>query len=160
MTRDEKINFLNGVVNGTRSLDELVENKEEVNYSMMTTCELKTFLDILYPNHFGQNNHGPHAYTKVFNEDEIMDICRNDVPKRLKLEKVRHTIGLTFTTIHYKDEVIAPVTHIEYDWMNRSLSVFPTSNELALYQQMNDKELATIFENKLTELLKENKILY
>ena len=156
MNREEKIEFLRGLSTGTRSLVELVpEPKEEVNYSLMTTCELKTFLDILYPNHFGHNNHGPHVYTKVFSVDEIMDIGSNDVPKRSHLEKAKRGVctGITFETIFYKESTIPPVTHIEYSWKNRSLAVFPTKEELAMYQQLDNEELSALFENKLNQLL-------
>jgi hypothetical protein len=153
MNREQKIDFLNGLANGTRSIGELIEPEvpsDPVPYHLGTFAERYTFLWTLRK---PLENHGQHVSTKSFTEQESTELMCNDFPKRSRLQMERRGRCIRFDTVFYQDPGIDSFTHIHYDWNNRSLSVFPTSDELIQYQQMSDDQLTEIFEQKINELL-------
>lgn len=169
MNKEQKIEFLKGVCNGTRSISELMTvDVPLLDYDFCSTLELRRLLHIL--RRYEEVDKWPQE------ERDYLEWLRNDIPLRQPRppypERTRfdcnHLPG-ELDVIRYKDPNKKPLFQLEHGWdqeehpnviyphYNKYLVHYDLSkwNSYIQFDQLSKKEL----EQMCLQLIKENELI-
>ena len=128
MTKEDKINLLKGISQGTRNINELISSSFTISdYELMTHAEVYYLL--LGPGVERTGSHGPLKSNWKGTREDFHDWIIEDVPKRLSINKIvkealKSYQFIEVETIHYKDYEVSPVIHMSNTYNNIYLSFF------------------------------------